>query len=210
MDLHGYLDRFYAQTAGRFGKAVVGYKLFPRQLPEDLLLEAVSRADVHVILLKRWNMLQAAVSYEIAMQTGQWNYTQREAFETIRVDPGKIEEFVFFYRHALARAGKAVRRTGKPVFSCSYERLFRRGTIRGMLDFLGESPAQFKNEQGRKLNSPERYRRIANIKEIDARYAGLHTGYVLDWWRMFPNSLRAVLRRLCSGSGKTKGRQAGS
>ena len=177
--MFGYLDMFYAKTAGHFGKSIIGFKLFPRQLPAETLHAVIAHPGHRVVLIERRNILQAAVSYQIARQTGQWNVRNKKKLGWLSIDPDGVEKFIATYREGLTEARDVLKHADARVMDLTYEDLYTHATVNNILHFLGAKGMRYRNDRTWKLNSFRRYLRIANLFEVDRRFGNDKNGRLL-------------------------------
>lgn len=148
---------------------LIGFKLFPEQLFD---YDIVSLAEQWpIIFLRRMNMAQSAISYEIARRTGQWNKTQAEIVEPFEANINRMIRFINKYNYYLNNYEKFLEVNNIKHLSLTYENLFTRNSLDKITDFLGidEFPETFDFKDS-KLNDKARYvALIKNIEEVNER-----------------------------------------
>jgi hypothetical protein len=176
--MNRFLDKFYKKTAETFNKKAIGFELFPFQLTDSLSDALLKKQKYFFIYLERKNILQAAVSYEIANKTGQWNIRQRKEFNSFEADIEELEKFILDYRQGMQRFKKILEKNSQKFITIFYENLFTQDTLDSVCEFL--SITKIPNFQFRdtKLNNQSRYNLISNIQEVEKLLGSPENGYL--------------------------------
>ena len=156
-----------------------------------------------VVFLWRRNILRRAVSSQISKQTGVWDREGEAAkndfgdFSFRPLDLQWIEWHVRRERESIARRMELLARSNVEWLDLCYEDLYadeltareRWEGLGRVLAFLGvpdiadqeamEAVRQVLQPTRTKLNSPEIYRRIPGIKDVERRFGSDETGWLL-------------------------------
>ena len=174
-----------------------GFKVHSYQLDPELLAHLLCRTDLHVVLLRRRNLLEAAVSGLIAEQTGLWAAWDRDrALEDYYTGlaPLPVEDVrdkLRQIRENLAEVAAILgtRRDGRVLELC-YEDLFlgernTRWRLAGSLwSQLSLPPCQnprvsrFLENASLRMGKPATYGRLPNLAEIEAALGNDDTGHI--------------------------------
>ncbi len=161
-------------AAEKAAKEIIGFKLFLYQVPDSTLMHIL---DTHkVILLKRFNVLQAAISYAIALNTNQWHAPAKRVFHPFALEAAQLLAFIRYWINSLNACEYYLQRKGIAYLSLRYETLFTQDTLRSVESFLElAEPFCVTDFGSTKLNEKERYNLIVNIDEIRSQF--LRMGY---------------------------------
>ncbi len=177
--------------------AYSGFKLHTYQLDMELLAHLLSRQDLHVVFLRRRNLLEAVVSSFIAEQTGLWSAWDRDRdLERYYTDlvPAPLEDvrhLLNWTRDNVAEVADIVRaREDGRVLELSYEELYladraaRRQQVESLWSHLGLSPCtnarvdRFLEKASFRMGGPATYGRLPNLAEIEAALGSDETGHI--------------------------------
>lgn len=176
-----------------------GFKTLSYQLPREYnehLFRTLRDSD-KLILLHRKNLLQAAVSTHISLQTDLWlgaehiqQAVKRDGLKPINTEKLKktieeLKEVSTHYKNFLAELKQ-------PYLELTYEDLYssprkhRRNLVANIFEFLELSlPSRSSIKQidillspKRKINSIETYKHIPNLNEIVEKFSGKENGYL--------------------------------
>jgi hypothetical protein len=174
-----------------------GFKVHSYQLAPELLAHLLGRPDLHVVFLRRRNLLEAAVSGLIAEQTGLWAASDRDrALEDhytglAPLSVGDVRDKLGQIGANLAEVAAILgtRRDGRVLQLC-YEDLFlgepsTRWRLAGSLwSHLGLPPCQnpqvgrFLENASFRMGKPATYGRLPNLAEIEAALGNNDTGHI--------------------------------
>ncbi len=177
--------------------AYSGFKLHTYQLDMELLAHLLSRRDLHVVFLRRRNLLEAVVSSFIAEQTGLWSAWDRdrdlEAYYTDLV-PAPLEDvrnLLTWTRDNLAEVAAVLRaRDDGRAIELFYEELFladratRWQQLGSLWSHLGLSPCtdprvgRFLENATFRMGGRATYGRLPNLAEIEATLGSDETGHI--------------------------------
>lgn len=173
-NVFNFLDRFFERAAAHTGKKVLGFKLFPDQVSQAAVFAILDKFPV--IVLRRKNMPQAAVSHAISMKTRQWEIDSKEEFESFDINFDDALAFIQKYDQGLDDAIQYLRGMNINFLYLEYETLFRVETLRSLEDFLGLDVRFGTTEfEKAKMTDKARYQRIGNIEEIRQKF--INRGY---------------------------------
>ncbi|HVL03459.1 MAG TPA: hypothetical protein VM386_03365, partial [Acidimicrobiales bacterium] len=172
-----------------------GLKVLTYQLG-DLLEHALRRVDVHVIFLRRRNLLAAVVSNLIALQTNLWQSWEAkgpidayyERLEPLRVSD--VEELLEWNKRRLAEVDAVISSRSSPTFRVVFEDVHladqhaQRRWLAELWSFLGVEPVDHEqvayhlDPSSVQMASPERYGRLPNATEINDALGSDDTGWL--------------------------------
>jgi hypothetical protein len=177
--------------------AYSGLKILTYQLPTELLRYVLLRPEHHVVTLRRRNLLEAAVSNLIALQTNLWKtgdasaplYTYYGDLQPLDVD--EVRRIVVGTQALNARVDAVVarRRDGR-VLHLAYEDLFltlpehQASQLAELWSFLGVSEIDDARVLGYldpavvQMASSDTYGQLPNAVEINDRLGSDETGYL--------------------------------
>ena len=174
-----------------------GFKVHSYQLDPELLAHLLSRRDLHVMFLRRRNLLEAAVSGLIAEQTGLWAAWDRDrALEDYYtglapISVQDVRDKLRQIRENLAEvtAILSTRSDGRVLELC-YEDLFlgerstRRRLVESLWSHLGLPPCEnprvgrFLDNASFRMGKPATYGRLPNLAELEATLGNDQTGHI--------------------------------
>jgi hypothetical protein len=174
-----------------------GFKVHSYQLDVELLAHLLCRRDLHVVFLRRRNLLEAAVSGLIAEQTGLWAAWDRDrALEDYYANlaPLSVEDVREKLRHLAENLSEVAailgaRGDGRVLQLC-YEDLFlgdpgtRRRLVESVWSHLGLTPCanpqvgRFLENDSFRMGKPATYGRLPNLAEIEAIFGSDETGHI--------------------------------
>jgi hypothetical protein len=136
--------RIYAEIRGTFPDSVAwGFKVFEAQIGPGVLDPLLAHVD-RVVLIDRSNLTEAAVSMQMAANSGVWHHRNGEAVrqartETLRVDITKALNLLRWAKERRERMASRVTDSGTPALEVCYESLRANpsATLDGVVDFLG-------------------------------------------------------------------------
>jgi hypothetical protein len=174
-----------------------GFKLHTYQLDMGLLAHLLCRQDLHVIFLRRRNLLEAVVSSFIAEQTGLWSEWDRDrVLESYYTDlaPVPLEdvgELLRRTREDLAQVDAVLRsRPDGRALYLFYEDLFladrstRWRAVGSLWSHLGLEPCRgprvggFVDSDRFRMGGPATYGRLPNLAEVEAALGNDETGHI--------------------------------
>ncbi len=174
-----------------------GFKVHTYQLEMDLLAHLLCRTDLHVVFLRRRNLLEAVVSNLIAEQTGLWASWDRErAVEDYYTDlaPLSVQDIrdrLWWARENLAEVAAVLRaRSDRRALELCYEDLFlgdrsaRWRLVESLWSHLGLPPCaeprvgRFLEDASFRMGRPATYGRLPNLAEIEAALGNDETGHI--------------------------------
>lgn len=174
-----------------------GFKLLTYQLDMELLAHLLSRRDLHVVFLRRRNLLEAVVSSFIAEQTGLWSVWDRDrALEAYYSDLAPlllddVRELLRWTRENLAEVAAILRtRSDGRVLELFYEDMFladratRWRLVGSLWSHLGLPPCvsprvgAFLENASFRMGGRATYGRLPNLAEIEATLGNDETGHI--------------------------------
>lgn len=174
-----------------------GFKVHTYQLETELLAHLLCRRDLHVVFLRRRNLLEAVVSNLIAEQTGLWAEWDRDrALEDYYTDLGSlpledVRELLRWTGQNLAEVAAILRTRGDGrVLELCYEDLFlaaqstRWRLVESLWAHLGLPPCEdarvghFLENDSFRMQQPGTYGRLPNLAEIEAALGNDETGHI--------------------------------
>jgi hypothetical protein len=174
-----------------------GFKVHTYQLPVDLLAHLLTRRDLHVVFLRRRNLLEAVVSSFIAEQTGLWSAWDRdqdlEAYYThlASVPLDDLKVLLGQTRNDLEEVAALLRSRGDgQALELFYEDLFLADrTTRwrlveslwshlGLPSCAGRRVSAFLENASFRMGGPATYGRLPNLAEIEATLGNDETGHI--------------------------------
>lgn len=174
-DVAPYVDTFFE----RFGAdaSAVGFKVHDLQLDDADLLDMTGRLD-RVIVLRRRNLLRAAVSWAVAVQTDVW--VRRRDRHTdpppLQLDLDDIEWFIDKTQRSLDDWKRVLDRSDVESMWLEFETAVEAPDGVGpVLDFLGVDRDVELSFATKKLAAAD-YAHVANAYEIDRRLGNDDTG----------------------------------
>jgi len=170
-----FLNELEEKTNDQKKSEITGFKLFPGQVPDNVMYELLN--ECKIILLTRNRIELAALSYEIALRTGQWHKTGRnETFKPFKARFGKMMKFIKFYEGKLKVYENYLKENNIKHLRVYYESLYTKETLDNVEIFLDlNKPFNDKNYKNSKLNNPERYKLISNFEVIRKQF--INEGY---------------------------------
>jgi hypothetical protein len=176
-----------------------GFKVHSYQLDPELLAHLLRRRDLHVVFLRRRNLLEAAVSGLIAEQTGLWAAWDRDrdrALEDYYTDLAPLS--VQHVREKLRQISENIAemaailgtRSDGRVLELCYEELFlgepvtRWRLVGSLWSHLGLPPCQdprigrFLDNASYRMGKPATYGRLPNLAELEATLGNDETGHI--------------------------------
>lgn len=178
--LKRYLINYTKKVQKFTGKNIIGFKLFPAQLKKNEIEYLLVDQLIPIVLLKRKNIIQSAISYQIAKITGQWSYKNKDDLEKFSIDTFEIEKFIKFNFDRLLFFEKLLIKHDIPFYKCYYENLFQLESINRVFNFLDVPPISEIPKGDKKLNTPDRYKKIINLKEIENKFCNDEYGYLFE------------------------------
>lgn len=176
--VYRYIQAHHLKAKQYSGKNIIGFKLFPNQLKPHEIEYLFIKKKIPVIILRRKNMIQAAISYQIAKITGQWAYHSKKDFGEIVIDPSTIEDYFRKFADFLDHYEKLLSEYNIQYHKCYYENLFTLDTINKIFDFLSVEHIHKIPEGDKKLNTPDRYKKIKNLNEIQNIFCNEKNGFL--------------------------------
>lgn len=134
-DCEKFLSNFYELAYKKFKKEVIGFKLFEDQAQSFLPFKLISDSNYKIILLKRKNILQAAVSYEIALHTNEFH--KKTDFEPFKIKAENIDSFISKYIKDHNEFKRYADENKHEIIEIEYETMFCLETINKMYEYLG-------------------------------------------------------------------------
>lgn len=187
------LDRVVDGILDRYS----GFKLHTYQLEMGLLAHLLTRTDLHVVFLRRRNLLEAVVSSFIAEQTGLWAAWDRDRdLESYYTDLAplpldQVRELLEHTRDDLAAVATVLRsRTDGHALELFYEDVFladretRRRQVESLWSHLGLPPCanprvdRFVDNASFRMGGPATYGRLPNLAEVEASLGNDETGHI--------------------------------
>src|SRR5258708_4686460 len=163
----------------------------------DLLAHLLCRTDLHVVFLRRRNLLEAVVSNLIAEQTGLWASWDRErAVEDYYTDlaPLSVQDIrdrLWWARENLAEVAAVLRaRSDRRALGLCYQDLLlgdrsaRWRLVEALWSHLGLPPCaeprvgRFLEDASFRMGRPATYGRLPNLAEIEAALGNDETGHI--------------------------------
>lgn len=172
-----FLQEFFSKVGTISNKKNIGFKLFAKQLPKHDILNLITNPDYKIILLRRQNMLQAAISYEIAKMTGQWNLIDAKDF-AIKANITRLKHFIKDNKESIRIFRKHLHKNNKKFLEIHYEQLYTLDTVNKIFKFLGVKEYKNYEFQNSKLNNAQRYHMISNAEEIEHKLGSPTNGYL--------------------------------
>jgi hypothetical protein len=185
-----------AQLAEIF-RAYNGVKVLDYQLPDDLAVHLLQRADCKIIFLRRRNILQAVISVLIAEQTHLWKkwertqplevyYRNLQALNIAEIQARirELKDHLDFFEGVLDNRSEReiIKLTYEELYFTSFE--YRAQPIDEIWKLLEISPLARERYQKyllpefAKINSVETYSFIPNAEEIEQRCGNDETGWL--------------------------------
>jgi hypothetical protein len=176
-----------------------GFKVHTYQLETELLAHLLCRKDLHVVFLRRRNLLEAVVSNLIAEQTGLWAAWERDqdrALEDYYTDPAPLSvkdarDKLRWTRQNLTEVAAILRARGDGrVLELCYEDLFlgNRSTrwrlVESVWSHLGLPPCErtrvgrFLENASFRMGTSATYGSVPNLAEIEAILGSDETGHI--------------------------------
>ncbi len=160
-----FLNEVFLKSFEKYKTPNIGFKLFPRQVSKAYLEKVI--LNNKVILLKRENVSQAAVSYFIAQKTGQWDFNSKKQIENLKVPFEYIDKFYSSYYKEINDCEKYLENRKVPFLKISYESLFTQETLILVREFLYLNKEFSFNFRKIKVNSPSRYQILENFSVLN-------------------------------------------
>lgn len=173
-----YVNDFARKSRKITDKEITGFKLFPFQLSSREIEHLIINLQIPVILVRRRNFIQAAISYEIAKATNQWDHRSKANLDNIEIKIENLHRFIRTYYDKLDYYEEVLRINNQKSFKCYYEELFLLDTINAIFDFLGAPKISEIPEWGNKLNTIDRYKKITNLNQIKLNFCNEKYGYL--------------------------------
>jgi hypothetical protein len=174
-----------------------GFKVHTYQLESEQLTHLLCRSDLHIVFLRRRNLLEAVVSGQIAEQTGLWAAWDRErALEDYYTDLAPLSlpdlrDSLRWLGQNLEEVAATLRARGDGrVLELWYEDLFlsdrstRWRLVESLWSHLGLPPCQeprvsrFLEEPSFRMGNSATYGRLPNLAEIEASLGSDETGHI--------------------------------
>jgi hypothetical protein len=174
-----------------------GFKLHTYQLDMERLAHLLSRSDLHVMFLRRRNLLEAVVSSFIAEQTGLWSAWDRErdleAYYTdlAPVPVEDVRELLRWTVEDLTEVAAVLRTRGDGrALELFYEDVFladratRWRVAESLWSHLGLPPCgnprvgRYLENASFRMGGPATYGRLPNLAEIEASLGNDDTGHI--------------------------------
>lgn len=174
-----------------------GFKLHTYQLDMELLAHLLSRTDLHVVFLRRRNLLEAVVSSFIAEQTGLWTTWDRERdLEAYYTDLAplpveNVRELLRWTLEDLADVAAVLHARGDGrAMELFYEDMFlanrttRWRLVESLWSHLGLPPCAnprvggFLDNASFRMGGPATYGRLPNLAGIEAALGNDDTGHI--------------------------------
>jgi hypothetical protein len=174
-----------------------GVKVLDYQLPDDLAVHLLQRADCKIIFLRRRNLLQSVVSVLIAEQTHlwkKWEMTKPVEEYYRNLQPLDIAEIQGRIRHLKDHLdfcqdvidnrskGKAIKLIYEELYFASSERRDQlMDDIWRLLEITPLEPESYQNffqPETAKINSAETYSFLPNAEEIQQLCGSNETGWL--------------------------------
>jgi len=174
-----------------------GVKILDYQLPPDLIVHLLRRADCRIIFLRRRNLLQAVVSVLIAEQTRLWKkwemtkpleeyYRELQPLDTADIQQRLAEmkrRLDFFESVVDGRpANEAVKLTYEELYFSEPSR--QEELINAIWDMLQITPLKLERHrkylqpETAKVNSTATYEMLPNARDIDKACGNDETGWL--------------------------------
>jgi LPS sulfotransferase NodH len=202
-DATTYLDRVHDTSSldavmDEIFAAYTGIKLLHYQLAVPLRTSLLLRPDVHVVTLRRRNLLEAAVSQMIAMQTDYWKREvatgpiddRYRGLEPVPLE-SVVEMMSWFERDVVEAAAIVEQRTDGRVLELVYEDLHlapppeQDRVLDRLWSFLGVEPPDDATRIRRVLDPGEvqqagssTYGQLPNLREIEAELGSDERGHL--------------------------------
>ena len=176
-----------------------GVKILDYQLDDEQLTALLTRRDLHVIYLRRRNLLQTSISDRIAKQVRLWNrwdlHHGEDASERYRslqpLDIDDLRAYITDLRTHLTWIDTVLeRRTDAPVLQIRYEELFLADsdrqheildTLWAFLDLAPVDPSAlvgYLEHRNARLGSAETYGHLPNARQINELLGSEDNGYL--------------------------------
>jgi LPS sulfotransferase NodH len=174
-----------------------GFKLHTYQLDIELLAHLLSRRELHVVFLRRRNLLEAVVSSFIAEQTGLWSAWDRERdleayyTELAPLSVEDVRELLRLTREDLAAVAAALRTRGDGrALELFYEDMFladratRWRLVESLWSHLGLPSCAnprvggFLDNASFRMGGAATYGRLPNLAEIEGALGNEETGHI--------------------------------
>jgi len=163
-----FIEEYYEKVRLKTNKKCVGFKMFHSQLSPHII-NSYALQNLKIILLRRINLGKAALSWEIATTTKQWDIRNKAEIDPFKIQLPNLRKFINYYNNQLNKSELILLENDIPHLKLNYEDLFQAYTYNKVSAFLGIN--DFKNKTAStasKLNSVDRYKSIINIKEVQA------------------------------------------
>ena len=180
IDVREFINTYVHKVFELFQKPVIGFQVFANQISDNDIQRLISSKEYTIIFLWRKNLLQAAVSYQIAKQTSQWNKSQAQNLNGLELDPGKIGKFIKKVKRAIPEYRKIIKDNHVPFLELNYEILFKQETFRSIYRFLEVTEPEQITIPHTKLNNISRYKQLENYNEIDKKFSSQENGILFQ------------------------------
>jgi len=161
-----FIESYYNKVRLKTDKKCVGFKMFHSQLSPHII-NTYALQKIKIILLRRMNLGKAALSWEIATTTKQWDIRNKAELKPFEINLSNLKKFITYYNNQLNKSELILLENNIPHLKLNYEDLFQEYTYKKVSAFLDIN--EFKNKTAstsNKLNSVDRYKAIVNIKDV--------------------------------------------
>lgn len=180
LDIGRYLDTHYEKAFRRYGKYLIGFKLFKEDIDIESYDYLLTCGDFKIILLHRKNVLKSVISLEIAIITGQWNPRDKSYFEPFDLNIEQCRNRIESYKRSIKYTKDILDKNCINYFEIEYNEIFNIDKVNNLFRFLGTNIITSMPDWGIPLNSPSRYRLINNISEVEELLGSKENGYLFE------------------------------
>jgi|GEM_PF-4298165 len=176
----GYIKDFKNRSQEIYNKPIIGFKLFPFQIPNDVLDYLIENTSIKFIVLRRKNIIQAAVSMFLLQFYKRRNSNDKKEFEEYEIDINWCKNFIERYNNSLNNSEVKLKKTPDRFLKIYYEELFEIDTINECYSFLNTKPIKVIPSGSEKLNSGKIYKKIKNLNQIQFELCNVENGYLFE------------------------------
>lgn len=176
--LDAYMDAFWDRFEGDDSLGAVGFKIHDFQLPETDLLRLCTHHVDRIVLLSRDNLLQAAVSWAVALQTEVWVRTEKaKPLPRVTLDPDQVAWFIDKTQSNVEAWRHMLQRVDTPSLHISFEGDVLPRRIAPLFRFIGVD-STFEASFRTKRLSKRTYDHVRNAEDLNERLGNPSHGYL--------------------------------
>tara|TARA_B110000908_G_C10210975_1_gene430221 strand:+ start:576 stop:1334 length:759 start_codon:yes stop_codon:yes gene_type:complete len=162
----------------KYEKKIIGFKLFNKQLPSSIEKKFLLEEQNKIILLRRRNIVQSAVSIYLLKFKNLKNDKSKVKLEPYIIDIDWCEYWIVTNRFYLYQCKKMLIENEKEFIEVEYESINDLNRVNEIYNYLG---AKLLNELPtgmKKIDSVSKYANILNLEEFQKRLCNETNGYL--------------------------------